>query len=675
MNQIHNDADDVVTLSNLDAETLPDAVARPDDVNGLGLMTLRAKPSISNSTEEKPFDSANTKIQKQSSDASLNKSNSGASLEISDSPGAPRIRNGFTRIEMQMKSKAEQARRRVAKKNSWRNKMILRPDGRPRIFWDCAILFIITYSSFEIPYTLIFAGAGCEWDSSSVLNFAFDLFFLADIAVNFNTAFVDDFAAIVRDHAAIAAQYFRGWFAFDCASSVPLDRAICATDPGNAAFLRVFKALRLLKMFRVIKGSRVLQRWQASTGSQYVKSAIRALKFCTAIIFATHLCGCTWMLLIQTAACKIGADEATPAFNAACDCAAEGSGQCADWNWLQRFDPVLAEDDSRPGSKYLIAIYFTVITLGTIGYGDVLPTNDTERAYAMVLALAGAIFLSFCVTALSNMALVGNRTDRAIEKSLKNLTHFMGRAGVSNAIAVRAQRELRHTARQAPFLVHPCLSLLSTRTLNEVMDVVTAETVGSVKFFKELDHECRAWFARFLRPCCLHPGEYLFKALELGDGMYWIVSGALDVLDFGDSRTLAVVSSGNLIGEVCIIAELGTPYRLNSVRARTPCSLLCLARHDFDEHLKPHFPTVYKAIAEIAEVRMRLAGPDVIREQHQRYKRLGLSRAAGLKEHKVELEGQLRLVRRGLRRLSAASEVPSVAPSRASVDGSRSPVA
>ena len=42
----------------------------------------------------------------------------------------------------------------------------------------------------------------------------------------------------------------RSWFAFDVVSSIPLDRAICVTDPDNASFLRVFKAFRLLKMFR-----------------------------------------------------------------------------------------------------------------------------------------------------------------------------------------------------------------------------------------------------------------------------------------------------------------------------------------------------------------------------------------------------------------------------------------
>ena len=44
--------------------------------------------------------------------------------------------------------------------------------------------------------------------------------------------------------------------------------------------------------------------------------------------------------------------------------------------------------------------------------------------------------------------------------------------------------------------------------------------------------------------------QYLFKALELGDGMYWVVSGTLDVLDHGVTRTLAVVTAGNVQGTI-----------------------------------------------------------------------------------------------------------------------------
>ena len=120
---------------------------------------------------------------------------------------------------------------------------------------------------------------------SSYANFAFDMFFLVDIVVNFNTAYMDDTGTVIRDHSMIAHQYLRsdatnaqscssptsfyplarrgrrgpfltlpgtvrGWFTFDVVSSIPLDRAICLTNPNNASFLRVFKAFRLLKMFR-----------------------------------------------------------------------------------------------------------------------------------------------------------------------------------------------------------------------------------------------------------------------------------------------------------------------------------------------------------------------------------------------------------------------------------------
>jgi hypothetical protein len=116
MNQIHNFSDDVVPLSNLDDEILSNVVAKPDQVEGFrdfGLMTLRAKHSISNSTEEKSGDFANTQFEKRISEASLIKSNSGGSIGRVDPPSVPRIRNGFTKIEMQMKKKAEQARRCV----------------------------------------------------------------------------------------------------------------------------------------------------------------------------------------------------------------------------------------------------------------------------------------------------------------------------------------------------------------------------------------------------------------------------------------------------------------------------------------------------------------------------------------------------------------------------------
>lgn len=36
---------------------------------------------------------------------------------------------------------------------------------------------------------------------------------------------------------------------------------------------------------------------------------------------------------------------------------------------------------------YLSSYYFTVITMATIGYGDIRPTNSQEKIFIIILAL------------------------------------------------------------------------------------------------------------------------------------------------------------------------------------------------------------------------------------------------------------------------------------------------
>jgi hypothetical protein len=42
---------------------------------------------------------------------------------------------------------------------------------------------------------------------------------------------------------------------------------------------------------------------------------------------------------------------------------------------------------------YVAANYFSVVTVFTIGYGDIYPTNSTERVFAIVLMLFGILNL------------------------------------------------------------------------------------------------------------------------------------------------------------------------------------------------------------------------------------------------------------------------------------------
>jgi len=52
---------------------------------------------------------------------------------------------------------------------------------------------------------------------------------------------------------------------------------------------------------------------------------------------------------------------------------------------------------------YSTAIYFTVTTITTVGYGDISGTNATERIICVFLMIMGVIFFSFSTGSLTSM--------------------------------------------------------------------------------------------------------------------------------------------------------------------------------------------------------------------------------------------------------------------------------
>ena len=106
------------------------------------------------------------------------------------------------------------------------------PDSSARAAWDIVNLALMTYTIFEIPYSMLFSeqDAACAWDGLMLVNLVVDILFLSDIAVTFHTAFYDNEGMLIEDHLKIAAHYFRSWFLLDVATSMPLDTLICTFD-------------------------------------------------------------------------------------------------------------------------------------------------------------------------------------------------------------------------------------------------------------------------------------------------------------------------------------------------------------------------------------------------------------------------------------------------------------
>ena len=66
--------------------------------------------------------------------------------------------------------------------------------------------------------------------------------------------------------------------------------------------------------------------------------------------------------------------------------------------------PVLDEapkNDNDVIERYLLAFYFMITTMTTVGYGDISGTNTTERIYCIILMLIGVLTFSYATGMLT----------------------------------------------------------------------------------------------------------------------------------------------------------------------------------------------------------------------------------------------------------------------------------
>lgn len=94
--------------------------------------------------------------------------------------------------------------------------------------------------------------------------------------------------------------------------------------------------------------------------------------------------------------------------------------------------------DATPGQVYTAALYWAIVTMSTIGYGDVVPVTDIERIYVIFAAACGASLYaylvgSFCGARASTAPFASASFERARDRARKGRRHLPSAAADEKA--------------------------------------------------------------------------------------------------------------------------------------------------------------------------------------------------------------------------------------------------
>jgi len=381
---------------------------------------------------------------------------------------------------------------------------MLMPTAPLKESWDILIMTLILYSAVSIPVHLCFDvhAEGWMW----YFEMAMSIIFLTDVALAFNTAYQED-GYWVYDRCLIARKYLCGWFWIDFPSAVPVELVeliIGARDEKieDLATLRVLRILRLFRLLRLLKVKEYITRIEEA-----FMINLRVLKLVEIFVklgFIAHILGCGFFYM------HLLADEDEP-------------------TWVSEYDGGSAIDGTLT-KQYLYAIYWSLTTMSTVGYGDITPVNDRERWFATMALVVGALSFAFINgNVVSLLSTLDNQT-RLVEGKMESVKEYVQWRSLPKELVIRIRRYYEHYyTRRAVFDEADILTQLNPQLHAEVVNHILHEQLGKLSLFTKLNPDFTLELFPLLKPISFAPGDTIFKKGQQSRSIYFLLSGEIDV--------------------------------------------------------------------------------------------------------------------------------------------------
>lgn len=319
-----------------------------------------------------------------------------------------------------------------------------------------ALLFTATFTPVEVAFL---NSAETFVDPLFLFNRLIDLIFIFDFILNFLLMFETHTMDGNRWHhepKAIARNYLRTWFTLDLLSIVvsAFDFIAVAeagtSEDGESSgvaklkVLRVLRILRLIKLLRLLRMSRIGKRWESKVAINY--GAVALCKAFGSVLFGSHLFACLWTLQSD-----LFADNRHDTWLG--NVVLDGSPLCwpregADLSKLPTDDATIFQGNSickNAGQLYVTSLYWAIMTITSIGYGDVSPVLWSEQLMSTIIMLLGSVLWGQVIATFCGVVATFNPEAAEFRRTMDDLNRFMSLQGLDSDLRARLREYFHQT--------------------------------------------------------------------------------------------------------------------------------------------------------------------------------------------------------------------------------------
>jgi len=377
--------------------------------------------------------------------------------------------------------------------------------------WDVLILVLLLYVMTVTPFEVSFLPAQAYTDVLFWVNRVVDSCFMVDMICQFFMIPGDlDVGSMTADgtsrklSAHLRDTYLKGWFFIDFISILPYDLISwlvesSAKDGGNVHVLRLMRIVKLARLFktlRVLRVSRLVTRYDDRVGISFSK--LRVWKYLFFTMISSHWLAC--MLRIV----PIIEDDPSS-------------------NWIVGY---FGSMDVPPFEVYNVAWYWSIMTMSSVGYGDVLPQTQLEVLASSFVMCAGAFVFMFILGSVASIVASSDQQENQYYTLRDTLNDFTEATGLPPALCYKLRHFVRKQYQQGSlFDWSAVLDKLSPQLRMEVAMNLRAQYIVSNNYFKDCTNEELAGLASVVQQKPYAIGEALITQGDAPTQLFIIQRG------------------------------------------------------------------------------------------------------------------------------------------------------
>ncbi|KAF7830213.1 potassium channel KAT3 [Senna tora] len=449
-----------------------------------------------------------------------------------------------------------------------RRKYVIAPFDRRYRLWQTSLVALVVYSAWASPFELAFRKGATGW--LMPVDLIVDAFFAIDIILTFFVAYLDNSTyLLIDDHKKIAIRYLKKLhLPMDVAATLPFQQ-IYQILTGKTYENDVFGILNMLRLWRLRHVSQLFSRLEKDIRISY--SATRFCKLTCVTLFAVHFAGCMYYWL-----------------------AAHYDVPGKTWIGKEMAD----FKDRSIWLGYTYSMYWSIVTLTTVGYGDLHAENTREKIFTIFYMLFNIGLTAYIIGNITNLVVHSTVRTFAMRDAINQILKYASKNRLPEGLKEQMLAQMQLKFKTAELRQEKVLQDLPKAIRSSIAQHLFRNIVENAYLFEGVSADFITQLVSEMKAEYYSPKVDIILQNEMPSYFYILVSGAVDVLNDKNgteqvrwnpkvfsSKLLLKLESGGMAGDIGVMFNIPQPF---TVRCRKLSQVIQISHDHFKQMVETY---------------------------------------------------------------------------------------